>query len=203
MNVRKLGAPAPLLLVVAVGMALTVSLRAQTPSNPADMPQRDGSHDFDFLIGDWKAHVRRLPDRLNKSDVWVEYDGISNHKKLLDSNANFEEFEVTSADRSFTSKHRRCASTIPLRISGASISSISTRGLLVCLPWSEALPGIAVSFSIRRNTKDAPFLCAMSGSIFRPSLRTWSSLSRRTAARPGKSIGFVSSRDKAPASNNA
>jgi hypothetical protein len=99
MNVRKLKTLAPLLLVMALGMALTVSLRAQTPSNPADLPQRDGSHDFDFLIGDWKAHVRRLPDRLNKSDVWVEYDGISNHKKLLDSNANFEEFEVTNTDK--------------------------------------------------------------------------------------------------------
>jgi hypothetical protein len=57
-------------------------------------PQRDGAHDFDFLIGDWKAHVRRLPDRLNGSNQWIEYDGISRHKKILDSNANFEEFEV-------------------------------------------------------------------------------------------------------------
>ena len=31
-----------------------------TPSAPT----QDGSHDFDFLIGDWKAYVRRLPDRL-------------------------------------------------------------------------------------------------------------------------------------------
>jgi hypothetical protein len=42
--------------------------------------------------------VRRLPDRLNNSNTWIEYDGISNHKKLLDSNANFEEFDVTSTD---------------------------------------------------------------------------------------------------------
>src|SRR5262249_26018057 len=39
-----------------------------------------------------------LPDRLVGSDKWVEYDGISNHKKLLDTNANFEEFDVKSAD---------------------------------------------------------------------------------------------------------
>jgi hypothetical protein len=58
---------------------------------------RDGSHDFDFLIGDWKARVRRLPNRLQGSKEWVIYDGISNHKKLLDSNANFEEFDVYSA----------------------------------------------------------------------------------------------------------
>lgn len=70
---------------------------SSTTVSPA--PQHDGAHDFDFLIGDWKAHVRRLPDRLDGSNKWVEYDGISNHKKLLDSNANFEEFAVTSADR--------------------------------------------------------------------------------------------------------
>src|SRR5580698_8695303 len=87
------------LSVLILGMALAVSLQAQTAAEPANLPQRDGSHDFDFLIGDWKAHVRRLPDRLNNSNVWVEYDGISNHHKLLDSNANFEEFDVTSTDK--------------------------------------------------------------------------------------------------------
>jgi hypothetical protein len=62
-------------------------------------PSRDGAHDFDFLIGNWKAHVRRLPDRLVGSNTWVEYDGISNHKKVLDSNANFEEFEVDNPEK--------------------------------------------------------------------------------------------------------
>src|ERR1700722_14502352 len=62
-------------------------------------PNHNGSHDFDFLIGDWKAHVRRLPDRLVGANDWIEYDGISNHHKLLDSNANFEQFEVWTADR--------------------------------------------------------------------------------------------------------
>jgi hypothetical protein len=85
-------------LLVLAGV-FAVPLQAQSTPNPANLPQRDGSHDFDFLIGDWKAHVRRLPDRLNNSNVWIEYDGISKHHKILDSNANFEEFEVTSTDR--------------------------------------------------------------------------------------------------------
>src|SRR5271156_4354744 len=67
-------------------------LHAATPTVPP--AQHDGAFDFDFLIGDWKAHVRRLPDRLVGSNTWLEYDGISKHKKILDSNANFEEFEV-------------------------------------------------------------------------------------------------------------
>lgn len=74
-------------------------IHAQPTTDPANLPQRDGSHDFDFLIGDWKAHVLRLPDRLNNSNTWVEYDGISNHKKILDSNSNFEEFDVPNKDK--------------------------------------------------------------------------------------------------------
>jgi hypothetical protein len=88
-----------LLLLILTATIVALSVQAQTSANPAQLPQRDGSHDFDFLIGDWKAHVRRLPDRLNNSNEWVEYDGISNHKKILKSNSNFEEFEVTSTDK--------------------------------------------------------------------------------------------------------
>ena len=74
------------------------------PASPPPPPVHDGSHDFDFLIGDWKAHLRRLVDRetgVTTSDprtgAWVEYDGICNDKKLLDTNANFEQFEVQAA----------------------------------------------------------------------------------------------------------
>lgn len=72
---------------------------AQDPAAIFAGPQHDGAHDFDFIIGDWKAHVRRLPDRLNGSHTWVEYEGISNHHKLLDTNANLEQFDVTSTDK--------------------------------------------------------------------------------------------------------
>jgi hypothetical protein len=76
----------------------------QRPSPPLGVSAqaaslRDGAHDFDFLIGNWKAHVRRLPDRLVGSTTWVEYDGISNHKKILDTNANFEEFDVDNPEK--------------------------------------------------------------------------------------------------------
>ena len=75
-----------LALAVGASPAATALVEAQAA--------RDGAHDFDFLIGDWKAHVRRLPDRLVGSTRWDVYDGISNHHKLLDTNANFEQFDV-------------------------------------------------------------------------------------------------------------
>jgi hypothetical protein len=80
-------------------------MQAQTQPSSSDAgpaqasATHDGAHDFDFLIGNWKARVRRLPDRLNGSNAWDEYSGISNHKKILDSNANFEEFEVDSPEK--------------------------------------------------------------------------------------------------------
>jgi len=72
----------------------TYAIAGESPA-----PAHDGSHDFDFLIGNWKAHVRRLPDRLVGSNTWIDYNGISNHKKLLDTNANFEEFEVDNPEK--------------------------------------------------------------------------------------------------------
>jgi hypothetical protein len=52
--------PARLRLLASVMLLVCMQSNAAT-APPAS--QRDGVHDFDFLIGDWKAHVRRLPDR--------------------------------------------------------------------------------------------------------------------------------------------
>jgi hypothetical protein len=62
------------LRLLMLAMTLCATCNAATP---VPTPQHDGAHDFDFLIGDWKAHVRRLPDRLVGSDKWIEFDGIS------------------------------------------------------------------------------------------------------------------------------
>lgn len=89
-------------LALAAGIVLAPPGPARAESAPPPAfpapALRDGAHDFDFLIGDWKAHVRRLPERLVGSTKWIEYDGISNHHKVLSSNANFEEFEVRSTE---------------------------------------------------------------------------------------------------------
>jgi len=207
MNARKLRTVVPLILNLtlglALGMPLAVSLHAQTPADPADLPKRGGDHDFDFLIGDWKAHVRRLPDRLNKSNFWVEYDGISNHKKLLDSNANFEEFDVTSTDKKLRIKAQTLRLYNPTSRQWSIYLVDLDNGTLDAPPVVGGFTGNRGEFFHQNSSKAAPFLCATSGLIFPPSLRAWSSLTRRMAARPGRSTGFASFRDKRPASNNA
>jgi hypothetical protein len=56
--------------------------------------QRDGQHDFDFEIGTWKTHLRRLLHPLTGSTTWVEYEGTSVVRKIWDGRANLVELEV-------------------------------------------------------------------------------------------------------------
>jgi len=57
-------------------------------------PTQDGRHDFDFEIGNWKTHLRRLQHPLSGSTKWVEYDGTSVIRKILGGKANLVELNV-------------------------------------------------------------------------------------------------------------
>jgi hypothetical protein len=54
----------------------------------------DGQHDFDFEIGTWKSHLRRLVHPLTGSTTWAEYDGTSVVRKVWNGRANLVELEV-------------------------------------------------------------------------------------------------------------
>jgi hypothetical protein len=53
--------------------------------------ERDGQHDFDFEIGTWKTHLRRLLHPLTGSKTWVEYEGRSVVHKVWNGRANLVE----------------------------------------------------------------------------------------------------------------
>ncbi len=55
---------------------------------------RDGQHDFDFELGTWKIHLKRLEHPLTGSTSWVEFDGTSVTRKVWDGRAQIEEFET-------------------------------------------------------------------------------------------------------------
>src|SRR5262249_43907490 len=52
---------------------------------------RDGQHDFDFELGTWKTHVKRLLHPLSGSTTWAEYDGISVVRPIWKGGANLVE----------------------------------------------------------------------------------------------------------------
>lgn len=59
--------------------------------------KRDGQHDFDFNVGTWKTHVSRLQKPLTGSTTWVDYDGISVVRRILNGHASLFELAVDGA----------------------------------------------------------------------------------------------------------
>jgi hypothetical protein len=68
---------------------------AQPTSSSRSGAPRDGSHDFDFEIGKWNTHLRRLVKPLTGSTTWVEYDGTTVVSKVWNGKANLVELDVT------------------------------------------------------------------------------------------------------------
>ena len=54
-----------------------------SPSQPS-RALRDGQHDFDFNIGVWRTHYRRLLHPLAGSRDWIEFDGTVSVRKIWD-----------------------------------------------------------------------------------------------------------------------
>src|SRR5262249_454986 len=79
------------LWLLVIGM-VSVSVMAQQSSVTE---RRDGRGDFDFEIGVWKTHLKRLKNPLTGSTTWLEYDGTSVVRKVWDGRANLVELDVT------------------------------------------------------------------------------------------------------------
>jgi hypothetical protein len=98
------------LIVAGSGLLLQMPVQgqqaqqAQQRSSAAVAPQRasvaaprDGQHDFDFEIGVWKTHLKRLVHPLSGSTTWVELDGTTVVRKVWNGRANLAELETDVA----------------------------------------------------------------------------------------------------------
>jgi hypothetical protein len=65
---------------------------------PAQSARRDGQHDFDFDLGTWKVHMKRLQHPLTGSTNWTELNGTVSVRKIWDGKANLAEIEADGAD---------------------------------------------------------------------------------------------------------
>lgn len=53
-----------------------------------------GERDFDFLMGSWRVHNRKLKARLQGSDEWLEFAATNVARPLLDGRGNEDEFRT-------------------------------------------------------------------------------------------------------------
>jgi hypothetical protein len=84
------------LMLCAIGY-LPACAHSQATATRQAVTQRDGQHDFDFELGTWKIHLKRLLHPLTGSNEWVEFDGTSVTRKVWDGRAQLEQFETKGA----------------------------------------------------------------------------------------------------------
>jgi hypothetical protein len=89
----KLGACLVAAAIGGTGAAPPARSAPETASVPAVAP-RDGQHDFDFNLGVWKTHIRRVLDPLSGSANSLELNGTVTVRKVWDGRAQLEEIEA-------------------------------------------------------------------------------------------------------------
>jgi len=91
----RLGRMAAVLFLAAAGGAAQAGSAAATSGTAL----HDGQHDFDYLIGSWKIHLKRLSRPLSGSNEWVEFDGTVVCRTIWNGLAEVEEFNVDSPEK--------------------------------------------------------------------------------------------------------
>jgi hypothetical protein len=79
------------LACIAVTLPLGAAGELASATKPA---ARDGQHDFDFNLGEWHTHIKRISDPLAGASGAIELDGTVTVRKVWDGRAFLEEIEA-------------------------------------------------------------------------------------------------------------
>jgi uncharacterized protein DUF1579 len=79
------------LLVAPTDKGQTPTKQMETKKPAEVKADIDGIHDFDFIIGSWRVHHRRLKERLANSHEWVEFEGTTTAQKVLGGFGNLDD----------------------------------------------------------------------------------------------------------------
>jgi hypothetical protein len=59
------------------------------------------SADFDFYIGKWKVHNRKLKSRLNNCTEWIEFEAVDDCYHILNGFGNINQYSTAFDDKPF------------------------------------------------------------------------------------------------------
>lgn len=84
-----------LLMLPLIVSAQSVTRTSQQKKDlAAAVPSHNDSHDFDFLVGDWKVHNRELRKRLAGSHEWIEFEAKDSFHDLPGSLGTEENYST-------------------------------------------------------------------------------------------------------------
>jgi hypothetical protein len=81
-------------LLLTSSLIVLLPLQGLAQLNSDASKTRDGQHDFDFNIGTWNTHIKRLQHPLKGSNTWVELEGTVVVQKVWNGRAQLEEIEA-------------------------------------------------------------------------------------------------------------
>ena len=106
--------------LLTLSLAISGLSAAQSNQDPAHGTSQtnsaaSGLHDFDFLVGHWRVHHRKLKARLANNHEWIEFEGTLNSQPLMRGYANVDDLVLNVpgapyrgvALRSFDSKSQQ------------------------------------------------------------------------------------------------
>jgi hypothetical protein len=79
------------LVLMATGTSVGVNAAQDIPAALTGASNMSGLHDFDFLVGEWRVHSRRLKERLAGSSEWEEFEGTIVSRRLMEGLANVDD----------------------------------------------------------------------------------------------------------------
>lgn len=77
--------------MMAVAALVPAAFASQDTPKALDRPDMSGLHDFDFLVGDWRVHSRKLKEPLSGRQEWIEFEGTISSRPLLEGRANVDD----------------------------------------------------------------------------------------------------------------
>ncbi len=79
------------LILIAIVIASAPARSSQDTPHAVEGANLAHLHDFDFLVGEWRVHHKKLKERLLNSNDWVEFEGTCKMHQLMNGAANVDD----------------------------------------------------------------------------------------------------------------